>query len=301
VGFDVVGIGEHSCDEIIRVSGAVVPNSKLAIVARQSRHGGQVSTTLATCASLGLKAAYIGALGADVTGAAHMLELELRGVDNTHCVRRRGGVRSRTAVILVDEHTGDRTVLWDRDPQLDLRAEELPEEVIAGARALHVDDTDPAASLAAARIARRAGVPVTSDFDQIDSTTSELLAAVSVPILAESMPARLTGDTDPERALRALRRAEHQMICVTLGARGAMLLVGDRIHHAPAFNVTVVDSTGAGDVFRGGFIVAMLRGDSPDQILRFANAAAAIACTREGALDGVPTPDEISALCRPGL
>jgi sugar/nucleoside kinase (ribokinase family) len=58
----------------------------------------------------------------------------------------------------------------------------------------------------------------------------------------------------------------------------------------------VVDSTGAGDVFRGAFIAAMLRGDSPGQILRFANAAAAIACTREGALDSVPTLDQIDAL-----
>jgi len=301
MSFDVVGIGEHSCDEIIRVSGAVAPNSKVRIVGRQSRHGGQVSTTLATCASLGLKAAYIGAFGADVTGAAHVPQLEMRGVDSTHCVKRRGPVRSRTAVILVDEHTGDRTVLWDRDRQLDLRADEIPEAVIAGARALHVDDTDPAASLLAARIARRAGVPVTSDFDQIHARTTELLAAVSVPILGESMPAALTGETDPDRALRTLSRPEHQMICVTLGARGAMMLVGDRVYHSPAFPVTVVDSTGAGDVFRGAFIAAMLRGDSPDQILRFANAAAALACTQEGALDSVPNLDAVSRLCRAGL
>jgi sugar/nucleoside kinase (ribokinase family) len=295
MSFDVVGIGEHSCDEIIRVSGAVAPNSKIQIVGRQSRHGGQVSTTLATCASLGLKAAYLGAVGADVTGAAHVLNLEMRGVDVTHCVRRRD-VRTRTAVIVVNEQTGDRTVLADRDPGLNLRADEIPEAVIAGARALHVDDTDPAASLLAARIARRAGVLVTSDFDQINRDTTELLAAVSVPILAESMPAALTGETDPERALRALSRAEHQMICVTQGARGAMMLASDRVYHSPAFAVTVVDSTGAGDVFRGAFIAAMLRGDAPDQILRFANAAAAIACTREGALDSVPTLDHIEAL-----
>jgi sulfofructose kinase len=296
MSFDVVGIGEHSCDEIVRVSGAVGPNSKIQIVGRQSRHGGQVSTTLATCGSLGLKAAYIGAFGADVTGAAHVLQLEMRGVDITHCVKRRKPVRSRSAVILVNEHTGDRTVLWDRDRQLDLRADEIPEAIIAGARALHVDDTDPAASLLAARVARRAGVPVTSDFDRIDARTTELLAAVSVPILAESMPAALTGERDPERGLRALARPEHQMICVTLGARGAMMLAGGRVYASPAFAVTVVDSTGAGDVFRGAFITAMLRGDNPEQILRFSNAAAAIACTREGALDSVPTLDQIEAL-----
>jgi sugar/nucleoside kinase (ribokinase family) len=85
------------------------------------------------------------------------------------------------------------------------------------------------------------------------------------------------------------------MLCVTLGARGAMLLDGDRLHHEPAFSVAVSDTTGAGDVFRGAFIAAFLRGDPPEDILRFANAAAAISCTRLGAINGVPTLSETLA------
>jgi sugar/nucleoside kinase (ribokinase family) len=60
--------------------------------------------------------------------------------------------------------------------------------------------------------------------------------------------------------------------------------------------VDVVDTTGAGDVFRGAFIVALLRGDAPDAILRFANAAAALSCTRAGALGGVPTREAVEKL-----
>jgi sugar/nucleoside kinase (ribokinase family) len=292
--YDVVGIGENSVDVIYRLPAAVARNTKIPITGRRVAIGGQVVTTLATCAALGLRTAYVGAFGNDEAGSGLRDALEQRGVDTRFCVERR--VRNRSAVILVDERSGDRTVLWERDPGLNLRDDEIPTDVIATARALHVDDTDPAASLAAARIARRAGVPVTSDFDRVDEATGDLLAAVSVPILAESMPSALTGKADGERALRTLQRPEQPMICVTLGARGAIMLVGNRIHHAPAFNVTVVDSTGAGDVFRGAFIVAMLRGERPDAILRYANAAAAIACTREGALDSVPTPSEISVL-----
>jgi sugar/nucleoside kinase (ribokinase family) len=57
--------------------------------------------------------------------------------------------------------------------------------------------------------------------------------------------------------------------------------------------VRAVDATGAGDVFRGAFIYALLRGDSPVEILRFANVAAALSCTREGALDSVPRRREV--------
>jgi len=110
------------------------------------------------------------------------------------------------------------------------------------------------------------------------------------------VPAALTGESDPERALRVLRRRHDGPLCVTLGAGGAMLLAGDHLHHVPAFTVDTVDTTGAGDVFRGALIYALLRGDDPISMLRFANAAAAIACTREGAIGGVPTLAEVEAL-----
>ena len=83
---------------------------------------------------------------------------------------------------------------------------------------------------------------------------------------------------------------------MTLGSRGAMMLADDRIYSAPGYRVDVVDTTGAGDVFRGGFITALLRGDGPEEILKFANAAAAVSCTTLGAIAGVPSVDEVKAL-----
>jgi sugar/nucleoside kinase (ribokinase family) len=68
------------------------------------------------------------------------------------------------------------------------------------------------------------------------------------------------------------------------------------MHHAPAFNVVAVDTTGAGDVFRAGFIYALLRNMPIEQTLRFANAAAALSCTRPGAISSVPTLAEVNAL-----
>ena len=136
----------------------------------------------------------------------------------------------------------------------------------------------------------------TSDIDRLTDLTEELIAAVSIPMFAEHVPAAITGESDPERALRKLRRKHTGMLCVTLGPRGSMLLIGDTLFVVAAPVIDAVDTTGAGDVFRGAFITAMLRGDSPERILRVANAAAAIACTREGALDSVPTLAQIEAL-----
>jgi sugar/nucleoside kinase (ribokinase family) len=197
---------------------------------------------------------------------------------------------------LIAEDIGERVVLWDRSEALALRPDELPREAITSARALHVDDVDQLAGITAGRIGLEAGVIVTSDIDRMTDRTEELIATVTVPIFAEHVPPALTGETDPERALRKVRRRHSGLLCVTLGAQGSMLLDGDRIHHQPAFPITPVDTTGAGDVFRGAFIVALLRGDAPPDILRFANAAAAVSCTRPGAIDGVPSAADAESL-----
>ena len=139
-------------------------------------------------------------------------------------------------------------------------------------------------------------MPVTSDIEQVGDRTEALIAAVTVPIFAEHVLEPLTGESDPEQALRRLRQRHAGMLCVTLGARGAMLLDGDRLYVEPACEVAVSDTTGAGDVFRGAFIAALLRGDMPADILKFANAAAAVGCTRLGAINGVPTRGEIEAI-----
>jgi sugar/nucleoside kinase (ribokinase family) len=293
--WDVVGLGENSVDDVYRLDAAPGPNLKLPISSHQTLYGGQVATTLATCASFGLRPTYIGAFGDDGHGAAMRAALNRRGVDTSHAVVRR--CSNRHAVILVDERSGDRTILWERDTALSFRAGELPRDAIASARLLHVDDVDVDAAIAAADVARAAGIPVTSDIDRITDRTGALLSAVTIPILAEHVPSALTGERDIDEALRALRRRHDGWLCVTLGARGAMLLEDGRLHHVPAPVVNAVDATGAGDVFRGAFIFALLRGDEPAEILRFANTAAALSCTRSGALDSVPTLEEVQRSC----
>jgi len=251
-----------------------------------------MTTALCTCAALGLRASYVGAFGNDETGRRIREELARRGVSTDRAPTREAP--NRYAVILVDERQGERIVLWHRDPRLAMRADELPASLIASARIVHVDDEDEEIAIEAARLARRAGVPVTSDIDRVTPRTAELIDAVTVPILAEQVAEALTGERDMDRALHALRQPHHTLLCVTLGARGALLLDGGRIEHVPGFRVKAVDTTGAGDVFRGAFIYALLRGDRPRDIVRVANAAAAVACTRHGAFGGVPTLEDIS-------
>ena len=295
--FDVVGVGANSVDYVYRLPDFPAPDgpkAKLRIVQHAISPGGQTATTLCTCASLGLEPTYIGAVGNDDNGELIRDELTHRSVDVANLAIR--DISNAFAVILLHHRQGERVVLWDRTSELDLEPGEIDPEVIRGARLLHVDDVDESAAILAASIARDAGIPVTSDIERVGARTPELLSLVTVPIFAEHVLEALTGEKDFEQGLRRVKGPRHDMVCVTLGARGAMMLTGDRIDKVSGIPVDVIDSTGAGDVFRGAFITALLRGDGPQDILRFANLAAALSCTRPGAIGGIPALAEIQAL-----
>ena len=295
--WDVLGVGCNSVDHVYRLPASPVadsPTAKLRISSHATMCGGQMATAMAACAGFGLKTTYLGAVGHDHNGRLVVSELQQRNVDVSHVMTRE--CANRFAVITVDETSGERVVLWDRDERLNLRTRDVNAALIASAKVVHVDDEDQEAAIAVAAAARTAGVPCTSDIDRITDRTKDLIAAVSIPIFAQHVLPAVTGESDLTRALRVVRKSHDGLLCVTLGAHGAMLLDGDDIVTEPAFTVHAVDTTGAGDVFRAAFIYAMLKEYPPQQMLRFANAAAAISCTRAGAMASVPGLQEIENL-----
>ena len=297
--FDVLGIGENSLDEVYRLPSLPQPGTataKMQVSARTRLPGGQVATAMAACATWGLRTAYLGVFGDDENGRVARSALADRGVDVSPAPVRAGA--NRHAAILVDGRTGDRVVLWDREPAMSLRPEDISQALVSSARLVHVDDTDATAALRASRLAREAGAIVTSDIESITPDTAELVSLVSVAIFASHVPQALTGDADPARALRVLRQRHDAMLCVTRGEHGSMLLVGGTLYEEPAFPVQAVDTTGAGDIFRAGMIYALLRGERPEMLLKWGNAAAALSCTKPGAMDSIPALAEIESLLR---
>ncbi len=291
----IIGFGESSVDEVL-----IVPElphsstSKLPISSSTTMYGGQVATCMAACAALGLPAAYLGPIGNDLHGRALLTALGERGVDVSRAIVR--SAPTRRAVIMVEEGTGDRLVLWERDPALDVAPEEFPDDILSGARVVHVDAIDERASIHLAARGRAAGAMVTCDIDRVTSRTWELLAHITHPILAAGVPAALTDVDDLRGSLAAMRTRHGGMLCVTLGDRGAAVLDQDRFVEIPTFGVRAVDTTGAGDVFRAGFIYGLLQSWPVDRMLRFANAAAAASCTHAGAMASVPSLDDVLAL-----
>jgi sulfofructose kinase len=299
---DVIGVGTNSVDEVLQLpvqADAVPPGGKVRVSDRRFLCGGQTATVVAACASLGLRSGYLGAFGSDDHGRLIRNALKNCGVDVRESIDC--DAPNRGAVILVDPR-GNRTVLWHRSERLRLPFEKLRPSALQAA-VVHVDDDDSEIALHAATIARAAGAVVTSDLEHMSGSVEQLISSVTFPIFEQHLPVMITGERDPERALRKLRRLNDGLLVMTRAEQGSVALDGDAFHTAPAFDVKAVDGTGAGDVFRAGFIYGLLKKWTVPEMLRFANAAAALSCTRLGAIPSVPRLAEVHELLasRPGV
>lgn len=260
--------------------------------------GGMVSTALVTLSRLGVPTAFAGKIGNDMAGRVVREEFDLYGVDSAHLIMAPGAA-TPVSMILVDESTGQRTIMAGGS-SVEMSPSEVPVGVVASAKYLLLDTTTRQAALAAAGIARDAGVPVVLDADSLSrpQDIGDLLRATDYLIASQVFAEALTGLTSPSEAVEALADYGSSVTVVTLGEAGSLTLAGGRSFHTPAFPVDVVDTTGAGDVYHGAFIFGLLQKWGLKMIAGFASAVAALSCTRLGGRQGIPTLDEAKSFLR---
>jgi len=129
----------------------------------------------------------------------------------------------------------------------------------------------------AASYARAAGMPVTVDVDTIYPGFERVLPHTTHLVASSEFPVSWTKEKDPLKALDLIQKEyKIPVAAMTLGSYGALARVDGKVHYSPAFVVNCVDTTGAGDVFHGGFCYAVLEGMSMPDALDFSNAMAAL-------------------------
>jgi sulfofructose kinase len=287
--FDVVGVGLNATDTLILTPHFPAYAGKMPFVGELVSPGGQVATALVTCAKLGLRAKYIGTVGDDQRGRIQLESLRETAIDLDD-VEVRENCPNQTAYILIDQSTGERTVLWRRDECLRLDPARINPEKIAGASLLHIDGHDTAAVARAAEIARQNRISVVVDVDTIYPGFDRVLPNVDYLVASSEFPSRWTGEKDPFRALESIQDEYHMRVAaMTLGEFGALARVESRFLYSPGFMVNCIDTTGAGDVFHGAFCYAVFENMPMRDTLEFSNAMGALNCTALGARGGIAT------------
>jgi sulfofructose kinase len=287
----IVGLGSVALDDVLLVDEWPRADEKVRVRSRGQRLGGLTGQALAAAAMLGARCAYAGRLGCDRVSDAVAQALEASEISTRWATRdaASGVVQS----VLVASIRGGTRNVFSHATGITGAHPELPDaEVIQQAAVLMVDHHGIAGSLRAARLAREAAVPVVADFEREDDPLfPALLAEVDHLLLSESFARRWTGAASAAAAVRLLWCESRAVVIVTSGAAGCHVCAGaGEIFHVPAVPVEVVDSSGCGDVFHGAYAAGLAIGETLENRVRLAAAAAALKATRAG----LPSRDEFA-------
>jgi sulfofructose kinase len=296
--FDVVGMGLNSVDFLSVVPKFPAPNSKMEMLHFSKQGGGQVATAMVALSRWSVKTKYIGKVGEDELGPFSLNSLRQEGVD-VSSVTTEPSATNQFAMILVEKSTGERTILWNRDERLMYRKGELRKEEVCSGKILHLDGHDIQAALQCVRWAKEEGIPTMIDLDKIEPLTPKLIQEIDFVITSSRFPMLYTGISDQRKALLELQKHTSGFLCATLGHEGAVALIKGEFLYVKGFEVKALDTTGAGDVFHAGFIYGLLQNWEVAEILKFANAVAALKCRDLGGRKGIPSLEEAQRFLSP--
>lgn len=248
--------------------------------------GGTVGTALSAIGALGGKPRLFGRLADDEFGRMAIDNLQRFGVDTANVLLQPNQVSPLTFINL-DEDSHRRTMYVSRGNVDPLDPEDLSGRLFDGVGLLYLDGDPIPVQVAAAERARALGIPVLLDASRLGSGMGELLGMADVVIASERFATDVRPAGEIQDSLIELTRMGPKIAVVTLGIEGATALENEKLVHQNALDVPIVDRTGAGEVFRGAFAYAMMRGWPLERCMPFANAAGALACTALGPQGGI--------------
>lgn len=297
---DVVGIDDFPVVDFLMQTDRIPGTNEMADLHGYSwQGGGKVSTAIAALGRLGAKAGIAGIVGGDAFGRFCIEDFKRHGVDTSRMIVEPDKTTT-LSVCIAERETKGRSFLGKWGTCRRLEVGDLDREYITSARYVHLWQMTPA-TVRAAEWAREGGARVVFDADVYDGEIEKNLGLIDVFIASEFFYKSMFHDECYEENCRRLREKGPGVVVITLGDKGSLGLEADTFFEMPAFTgVEIVDTTGAGDVYHGAFIYGLLQGWSAVETARFANAVAAIKCTRPGGRAGIPDAATAERFLRDG-
>lgn len=273
-------------------------------------HGGDTSNAAVAAARQGARAGYVSALGDDAPGASLRALWAREGVDAS---RVRTDAAAFTGLYVVTHGPAGHRFTFYRSGSAAARMTpaDIPDDLCAGVRWLHVSGISQAISETAADavfraidLARAAGTRVSYDTNlRLSLWPAARAAAIMHAAIAMSdlaLPSfedavALTGLREPDAIVDAYLRLA-PMVVLKLGADGVLAATRDGRWRLPAHAVRAIDATGAGDCFAGALLARLCAGDTLNAAARYASVAAALSTRGYGAVAPIPRRDEVMAV-----
>ena len=298
ISMKVAGIGQCALDHLFAIDSFPALDTKKEVIDWTISGGGPVATALVGLSRLGITCHFYGIIGDDEAGQKISESLRSENINiNGLVIRPRSD--SQVAFIAVEKESGRRTIFWKRPSSEPLNPHELPDDFLENTDFLLVDGLMAEASVYAVRKAKEKNIPVMLDAGRMREGMIELAGLCDYVVCSEEFARELMSNNisfDPEKAISYIRSFGSKAATITLGDKGSITVSGDELFYSPAFKVEVVDTTGAGDVFHGGYIYGLLQKWDIKDVVRFASAFAGLKCRELGGRAGIPDLKEVKQL-----
>ncbi|MBA3752805.1 MAG: ribokinase [Nitrospira sp.] len=263
--------------------------------------GGKGANQAVAAARAGAQVAFLSKVGMDANGT--LVDHHLAGQGLSHLALLRDDQAATGVAIIVVDRTGDNQIVVAPGSNGRLTPDDIRQHatLMADSKVLLVQmEISMETMREALTLAKGLGLITILNPAPAGPLPLDLLQLVDILTPNEREAQTLTGSSDMAEAVHLLTTRGPGTVVVTCSADGALMSHGNGITHVPAFLVDPIDSTGAGDAFNGALACALMEGTPFETALEVANAAGALATTKRGAQESMPTKGEIASLCRSG-
>lgn len=288
----VCGIGQCSLDYLALIDSYPDVDTKKEVLLWDEQGGGPVATALVALSRLGVQCKFHGITSNDEAGKKISDFLAKEKIDVAGLLKRENS-DPQQAFIAIEKNSGKRTVFWKRPSGDALRPEELRQNFLVNVDFLLLDGLMVDVSLHAAKKAQSLKIPVMLDAGRLREGMLEIAQKSDYVVASEEFAKDIGWNENPDAFAKEAKKLGCKVVTFTFGDRGSITYCNGEVIRVPAFKVDVIDTTGAGDVFHGGYIFGILQGFEIIDSIRFASALAAMNCRAIGGRGGIPSLNEV--------
>lgn len=287
----VLGIGEVIIDSVYQVEGPVYSHRQPTSGLVERSIGGPVPSALTLLARLGADCTLMAGIGEDAGGdmiRKHCEDEHIRVIDQPQKLTQHN-------LILVPRQTGERIKIRGKNRRKPI--EHIDAKFLRQFDIILIDRHEPKAFYETIQKKAPHTRIVIDPSTEVSTFTLDMIRLAEIPVLPIESVSRISQKGLSEN-LKILYQLAQKPVIVTSGKLGAFIYDGNHMHMCPGYEVAVVDTLGAGDIFRGGLAYGLLQQWDLQKSVDFGNQVAALECTRYGNISAIPTPEEITQFTR---
>lgn len=283
----VLGIGEVVIDKTILLSNYLKEGEKFESKASKVSVGGPVASALTVLSRLGADCTMIASLGNDKEGRIIRKYLTSEKIKLFSFPAE----RTKSNLVIVNEENGSRTIIHGQKNADQITS--LPEDFLNEAEVILFDRHEPAAFDFVVKNKRNKTKLIIDPSCEVSEKTLRMIKRAEYPILPIESLDLISKNTNLSEQLKKLYKLAKKPVIITMGEKGSLVYDGRKAKLAPALKIKTVDTTGAGDVYRGAFAWGVLKNWSLYDCALFANVVGGLQCSRLGNGSAIPTKREI--------